>query len=173
MSLTKYLIVVLSAIILAAGCKTPEPVIIRDVHYEKIIETVRDTFIDIKRDTATIKALMKCDSLGNVYIEQISELKLGNKVKPEIQIIDNIITLDCIVDSISIYLMWKERYIEKADSTTVVPQPVKQQGFFHSIGKFINQLMWLVVIVVIVGLIIKFANPFKRVLKWLKNLLKI
>jgi hypothetical protein len=172
MSFKKYIIII-SVIILAAGCKTPEPIIIRDVHYERVTETLRDTFVDIKSDTASIKALLKCDSLGNVYLEHISELKLGNKVKPEIQIIDNIITFDCIVDSIAIYLMWKERYIEKADSTTVVPQPVKQQGFFHSIGKFINQLMWLVVIVVIVGLIIKFANPFKRVLKWLKNLLKI
>lgn len=171
MYLRKYIIFV-SVVILAAGCKTPEPIIIRDVHYEKVVETLRDTFIDIKPDTASIKALLKCDSLGNVYLEHISEIKMGNKVKPEIQIIENIITLDCIVDSIAVYFAWKERFTEKTD-TTLIQEPEKKQGFLKSIQKFTKQLFWLVVIVLIVGLIIRFANPLKGVLKWLKNLLKI
>jgi|LSQX01.2.fsa_nt_gb hypothetical protein len=171
MSFKKYIIII-SVIILAAGCKTPEPIIIRDVHYERVTETLRDTFVDIKSDTASIKALLKCDSLGNVYLEHISELKLGNKVKPEIQIIDNIITFDCIVDSIAVYFVWKERFTEKSD-TTVIQEPVKKQGFLKSIQKFTKQLFWLVVILIIVGLTIRFANPLKGVLKWLKKLLKI
>lgn len=154
------------------SCRTPEPIIIRDVRVEKVTETVRDTVVNIMPDSASMQALLKCDSLGNVYLAQITEMELGKNVKPKIKLVNNTVTLDCIVDSMAVYLTWKERYTEVSDSTTVLrqaQQPATKEGFFTKAGRFVSQLTWLAVIVGVVVLVVKFSTQLKGVLKWLKK----
>lgn len=153
------------------SCRTPEPIIIRDVRVEKVTETVRDTVVNIMPDSASMQALLKCDSLGNVYLSQITEMELGKNVKPKIKLVNNTVTLDCIVDSMAVYLTWKERYTEVSDSTTMIlpPPPAKKEGFFTKAGRFVSQLTWLAVIVGVVVLVVKFSTQLKGVLKWLKK----
>lgn len=150
------------------SCRTPEPVIIRDVRVEKVTETLRDTVVNILPDSASMQALLKCDSLGNVYMDQITELELGKNVKPKIRLVNNTITLDCIVDSLAVYVTWKERYTAVSDSvTTVLPAP-RESNFSKAIAS-LRAILWLVLIIAVVVLVIKFSTPLKGVLKWLKR----
>lgn len=96
-------------------------------HSETVIrEIVRDSLIPIPPDSSWLKALLECDSAGNVLLRQITELQAGQRVKPSITLTGNILKVDCKVDSAAVYFSWKERHITKAtDSlvfkTTTVP----------------------------------------------------
>lgn len=157
------------ALILGLGsCRTPEPVIIRDVRVEKVTETLRDTFVAVLPDSASLQALLKCDSLGNVYLDQITELELGKNVKPKIKLVNNTITLDCIVDSMAVYISWKERYTAVSDSvTTILPAP-RESNFSKAIAS-LRAILWLVLLIGLVVMVVKFSTPLKGVLKWLKR----
>jgi len=90
-------------------------VVVKDSIRVEIREVVRDTTILVPADSALIRALLECDSLGQVRIKEISELRTGQKTKPSIKITDNTIEIECKVDSHLVYLYWKDRY-EKQQS---------------------------------------------------------
>jgi hypothetical protein len=85
-------------------------VIVKDSIRVEIREVVRDTTILLPADSSMVRALLECDSLGQVRIKEISELRAGLKSTPKIKIIDNYIELECKVDSQQIYLYWQDRY---------------------------------------------------------------
>jgi len=73
-----------------------------------------------KPDSASIKALMACDSLGNVYIKQIASLQTGHSVKPSVSIQDNYIYLKCDVDSLAVYNKWLRFYDTTSDTASSI-----------------------------------------------------
>ena len=91
------------------SCKTQAPIARTDTVTKTIIkERVRDTTIFIT-DSAGFRALLECDSLGQVRVKQIQDFYAGQFVKPKIVIKDNYIKLDCQIDSAKIFLMWLRR----------------------------------------------------------------
>lgn len=94
---------------------------------EKVItikEIVRDTVVYTTPDEGTVTALLRCDSLGNVYIKQIIDLKaVGTSQPPNIRIRDNIIRVVVPVDSQAVYMTLKDRYETTDQKTTVIPTP--------------------------------------------------
>ena len=105
---------------LASACQT-----IRYVPIEKTVETktelievVRDTTIYIPPDQAIVKALVECDSTGQILIKQIETLQGKLNAKANIRIVENTIIADCICDSLSIYLQLKDRYQTTSVNTT-------------------------------------------------------
>lgn len=90
------------------------------VRTEIIREVVRDTVITVKPDQATIKALLECDSTGNVLIRQLAEYEAGERLKPpRINVQDNVLTASAETDSLSVYLALKDRYTERADTVYI------------------------------------------------------
>lgn len=84
------------------------------------IELIRDSTVYVPADSASIKALIECDSLGNAYIKEITELKSGKNVKPAIQLKNNVLKMDCKIDSLAVYFAWKETHIRNTrDSVSV------------------------------------------------------
>lgn len=88
------------------------------IRTEIVREVVRDTTVTIEPDRATVKALVECDSVGNVLLKQIAAYEAGKHVKPpQVDILDNVLTATAEVDSISIYLILKDRYVERSDTS--------------------------------------------------------
>lgn len=101
------------------SCKTNKP-LVTGTTTKVIIEKQMDTVLFSRPDSATILALIKCDSAGNAYLSQILELELGKSVKPEIIVKENTIRLNCIVDSMAVYARMYKRFESKKDTTSTV-----------------------------------------------------
>lgn len=95
------------------SCKTQQPIVQEKiVEVEKIV-TNTDTIVTTRPDSASIKALLVCDSLGNVLIRELAE-EQGKNVALELQLYsankgDNkqqqvvtTIEIDCKADSLQL-----------------------------------------------------------------------
>lgn len=82
-------------------------------------ETIRDTVIQVAADSAIIRALLECDSLGQVHIRELLEYQAGSRLRPpKINVTDNVLTATSSVDSMSIYLTFKERLEQRISTKT-------------------------------------------------------
>lgn len=122
------------------GCRT-----VRYVPAEKVIETktevlevVRDTTVYIPADTATLQALFECDSTGKVLIKQVEALHGKLQAKARILVRDSIVVLDCICDSMAIYLQVKDRY----EVVTTASAEVRTEYTERALRWWQKALMW-------------------------------
>ena len=85
------------------SCKTPQPIVQTEVKEVVIEREVRDTIVTIQPDSASIKALLECDSAGNVLIKELQEAQ-GKNVKLQAQLKNTskgtAIVIDCKQDSL-------------------------------------------------------------------------
>jgi hypothetical protein len=105
----------------------------------EIVEIVRDTTIYIPPDQATVKALLECDSTGQVLIKQIETLQGKLNAKANIRIVDNTIIADCICDSLNIYMQLKDRY----QTTTVNATETKVMWMEKELKWWQKMLLWI------------------------------
>ena len=82
-----------------------------------VTEQVRDTVVVLERDQSMLRALLECDSVGQVQMRRLMEYQAGNRLKPpDIEVRDNVLTATAQADSMAIYLTLKDR-IERHTST--------------------------------------------------------
>jgi hypothetical protein len=105
----------------------------------EIVEVVRDTTIYIPPDQATLKALLECDSTGQILIKQVETLQGKLNAKANIRIVDNTIIADCICDSLNIYMQLKDRY----QTTTVNITETKIQMIEKELKWLQKMLLWV------------------------------
>lgn len=86
---------------------------------ETITEIIRDTIIQTQPDTAILQALIRCDSTGRARLEEINTLKQTHSqqlqqtltITPDPQPHQpTSITITTTIDSMGIYLTYKERH---------------------------------------------------------------
>ena len=97
-----------------------------------VTETVRDTVIQVCPDSSIVQALIKCDSTGRARLEEIQTLKQSERLRQTISLQDNRLTAKATVDSMGIYLTYKDRYKEEQ----------KVQTIETVIEKEVNILLW-------------------------------
>lgn len=91
-----------------------------------ITETIHDTTILLQPDTAILQALIHCDSTGQVYLQQLRTLQANTRVHQQLKLTGNTLTATTTIDSMAIYLEWKQRDT-KTTITQYVEVPVMQQ----------------------------------------------
>ena len=107
------------------GCKTPQPIVQTDVKEVVIEKEVRDTIVTIAPDSASIRALLECDSAGNVLIKELEEvqgknvslalaLKNSQKGKPAT------LAIDCKQDSLEKVIALKDETIKELSNNKQV-----------------------------------------------------
>jgi hypothetical protein len=101
-------------------------------------------------DSASIVALIRCDSLGNAYLSEIEKLKTGRAVRPSLTVKDNKAIFDCKVDSMAVYLKMYRRFESQTDTTSVKRYVEKKPGLLE---RFVDGFL-LVSLVGLVGSII-------------------
>lgn len=116
-----------------------------------------------KPDSASIKALMACDSLGNVYIRQIASLQMGLNVKPSVTVKDNYVYLQCKIDSMAVFNKWLTYHQVQSDTVTEVkylPGEVVEKDL-----KWWKQTLMYTgaaaLVILLIFVVKKFYNPFK------------
>ena len=106
---------------------------------ESVTETIRDTVIMVQPDSSIMQALIQCDSTGRARLQEIKALKESARMQQTISMEPEpqpykptVITVKATVDSMGIYLTYKERYKETAES----------QKIETIIEKEVNVLKW-------------------------------
>lgn len=115
-----------------------------------IRSVIRDTTVRIEKDSASIRALLECDSLGRVRIREIQSLKSGLRVRaPTLKLEGNALTAQAEVDSMSIYLQLRDRFETRVrndtSSTETVISVYRQTGW----QKFLcwsGAIVWLLLV---------------------------
>lgn len=105
------------------GCRTPQP-IVQEVTKEVVVEReVRDTIVTIAPDSASIKALLECDSAGNVLIKELQEVQ-GKNVSLQAQLKNTnkgtALVIDCKQDSLDKVIAIQEEQIKELNSNKQV-----------------------------------------------------
>jgi hypothetical protein len=122
----------LLALVALIGCRSNKPVTSTTT---KVIVSERqiDTVLFTRPDSASIVALIRCDSLGNAYLSEIQKLQSGKAVKPSLSVKDNKAFFDCKVDSMAVFLKLYRKYESVSDtsSTVVTIYKDREKGFLE------------------------------------------
>lgn len=97
-----------------------------------VTETIKDTVIQVQPDSSIVQALIRCDSTVRARLEEIRTLKESARVQQTLELKDNRLTAKAVVDSMGIYLTYKERHREEQ----------KVQTNETVIEKEVNVLKW-------------------------------
>ena len=84
-----------------------------------VTETVRDTVIQVRPDSSIVQALIRCDSTGRARLEEIQTLRQSERLRQTFSLQDNRLTARATVDSMGIYLTYKDRYKEEQKVQTI------------------------------------------------------
>lgn len=121
-------ILLLIALFILGGCRTVEKVIVRNdtIRSTVIRERLRDTIITVMGDSSAVSYLIECQNDKAKLVELISTSMGARTAPPKVEIKDRILTAKCNVDSMAIYMSWKERDTTKVTSITVAPEPIRE-----------------------------------------------
>lgn len=151
-------------------------------HMVTVTETVRDTVVQIQPDSSIVQALIKCDSTGRARLEEIRTLKESARIHQHLSLMEigydsltyaqhnssgirrhnapiSVLTLTSKVDSLGIYLQYKERYKEEQKAQTIET----------IIEKEVNVLKWWQKSLMALGLLFSIGICGKFLLKLMKT----
>ena len=132
---------------------------------ETVTEILRDTIIMVQPDSSILQALVQCDSTGRARLQEINALKESARLQQTIKIDPDpkphkptVITIKTQVDSMGIYLIYKERYKEFAEIQQIETVIEKEVNILKTWQKVLMWLGAISVIIVIGYLVIKFST---------------
>mgnify|MGYP003304340985 FL=1 len=124
-------------------------------HVEVVKEVVRDTVVQVQSDSSILQALIQCDSTGRARLKEIQTLKESARLQQSIKMEADplpyqptVITVKATVDSMGIYLTYKDRFKESVETREIETIIEKEVNILHWWQKL---LMWLGGIVLTVG----------------------
>jgi predicted membrane-bound spermidine synthase len=107
-------------------------------HFEVVKEVVRDTVVQVQPDSSILQALIKCDSTGRARLQEIQTLKesarLQQSIKMEADLLPyqpTAITVKTVVDSMGIYLTYKDRFKESTEVREIETIIEKEVNVLH------------------------------------------
>lgn len=117
-------------------------------HTVTITETIRDTIIQVQPDSSIVQALIRCDSTGRARLEEIRTFKESSRVKQTLALEDNKLTAKTVVDSVEIFLTYKERYREEQKIQVVETVTEKE---INVLKWWQKALMWVGIISIVLS----------------------
>ena len=114
---------------------------------EIVKEVVRDTVVQVQPDSSILQALIQCDSTGRARLQEIQTLKESARLQQSIKMESEplpyqptAITVKTVVDSMGIYLTYKDRFKEYTEVREIETIIEKEVNILHWWQKM---LMWL------------------------------
>ena len=129
---------------------------------EVVKEIIRDTVIQVQPDSSILQALIQCDSTGRTRLQEINSLKESARLQQSIQMEPEplpyqptAITVKTVVDSMGIYLTYKERFKESTETREIETIIEKEVNILYWWQKL---LMWMggsIILIVVIRSIIR------------------
>ncbi len=156
----KFRIIFLTTLVAVSCCPKLYPNKMESTeHTVTVTETIRDTIIQVQPDSSIVQALIKCDSTGRARLDEIRTLKESARVQQALALKDNKLTAKTVVDSMGIYLTYKERHKEEHQVQTIETV----------IKKEVNVLKWWQKALIWIGM---FSMTFLAITVVLKMILR-
>ena len=153
-------IILLSALAVASCCPKLYPRKTENTEHTVVItETIRDTVIQVQPDSSIVQALIMCDSTGRARLEEIRTLKESARVQQTLALEDNKLTAKAVVDSMGIYLTYKERYREEQKVQVVETVIEKEVNVLKWWQKALTTIGIVSIIIFASTIIAKFIRP--------------
>ena len=132
---------------------------------ESVTETIRDTVIMVQPDSSIMQALIQCDSTGRARLQEINALKESARLQQTISMEPEpqpykptVITVKATVDSMGIYLTYKERYKETAQIQkieTVIEKEVNVLKWWQKLFIWLGSVSTILIILTLVYALVK------------------
>lgn len=134
-------------------------------------DSVSEVSIDsyTQADSASIIAEIGSDAQGNISLKNILDYSPGKNVTPQIRIKDNLVYVDCLVDSAEVYKKYSRFFTSTADTMSkvqIIPAGAIKAaasgiaGFFHRVLHVFGFIFLAQLIVLVVLFILKFKKIF-------------
>ena len=127
-------------------------------HFEVVKEVVRDTVVQVQPDSSILQALIKCDSTGRARLQEIQTLKESARLQQSIKMEADplpyqptVITVTATVDSMGIYLTYKDRFKESTEAREIE----------FIIEKEVNILYWWQKVLMWIGIVFSLLFALK------------
>jgi hypothetical protein len=141
-------------------CATCPTHTIDSIYVEKHIT---DTIVKFEADSASMEALLACDSLGNVYIKELSQSQ-GNFLTLQAYLKNNKFIAKAKHDTIIKHVPGVKEVIYITKKTEVT-KTVEKKGFLYYSGISAISILGLVLLFKIIGLVRKFKQPNNELVK--------
>ena len=132
---------------------------------ESVTETIRDTVIMVQPDSSIMQALIQCDSTGRARLQEINALKESARLQQTISMEPEpqpykptVITVKATVDSMGIYLTYKERYKETAQIQkieTIIEKEVNVLKWWQKLFIWLGSISTILIILTLVYALVK------------------
>ena len=129
---------------------------------ETVTEVLRDTVIMVQPDSSILQALVQCDSTGRARLQEINALKESARLQQTIKIDPDpephkptVITIKTQVDSMGIYLIYKERYKETAEIQQIENVIEKEVNILKTWQKVLIWLGVLAILWILIKILLK------------------
>ena len=132
---------------------------------ESVTETIRDTVIMVQPDSSIMQALIQCDSTGRARLQEINALKESARLQQTISMEPEpqpykptVITVKATVDSMGIYLTYKERYKETAEIQkieTIIEKEVNVLKWWQKLFIWLGSISTILIILTLVYALVK------------------
>ncbi len=131
-------------------------------------EIIRDTIIQVQPDSSMIRALIQCDSTGRARLQELQTLRESARLQQSITIDQDpepyqptTLTIRAKVDSMGIYLKYKERF--KQETKTEIKETIieKEVNILKPYQKFLMNAGAIAIAGLILLIILKLRNLFK------------
>ena len=129
-------------------------------HFEVVKEVVRDTVVQVQPDSSILQALIKCDSTGRARLQEIQTLKESARLQQSIKMEADplpyqptVITVKATVDSMGIYLTYKDRFKESVETREIETIIEKEVNILY----WWQKLLMGAGIIAIIGICLQFV----------------
>lgn len=139
----KYLILFVSLLTFSScvtkkKCSKRYPAKVEIIYKDSLV--FKDSLIQVlKRDTLVQTIKLECDSNNNVVIRDFKS-KGQKTIKSNVTLKDNILTTQCIIDSMSVSIKWNEHHIidkkKEVETIEVIKPLTRWQNFIIVLGYF-------------------------------------
>jgi hypothetical protein len=153
-SFLAWLIGFLIGYLLLSGCQMNRPTVVRSDSVRTVISAVvHDSLVVIPADSSAITALFECDSLNQVIMREITVLK-GTRLIPEVTFRNQVFRMTTRLDSLGVYLQWKQKHEVTQSSVDRTITKVEQVVYKPPALKFLAwiggaSLLYLLVVTIL------------------------
>lgn len=159
----RFIITILFVVLLTQSCVTkkrcsakfpPAQSIYITTDSVKIIEITKDS-ISYFTDSSYVVALLECNEQGKVILKELQDYKSGSKLDvPKIIIKENVITANCVVDSIEVYNRIKTKQVtvvsnKQKETTKTVNVLTPFQKFRCNAFWYMSAILLVILLVII------------------------
>ncbi len=112
-----------------------------------IKETLRDSTVTIPADRSSFRAVLGTDQAGNSTLKEVLQSSAGKRIQtPQVQLSGGFLQVDCIADSASIYLKWKEKHITDMLKETVYVPTEKELTAWQHVQLWLGRVLLIAIV---------------------------